>query len=920
MSSSPVPHRRESVALTVTAGNRLARWLHEEHARAAVARGESVWETPAILPWNAWLEKLWDEAIEAGALGRHPPVRLGDGQALALWESIIREWAGESTLLQPSATAPLAQEAWQRMHEWRVPEAHDGSDDARAFAGWAGKFRAACERHHWLDSARLMDALIPPARARQLALPASVILRGFDEYTPAQQALIDALREAGVTIDVEEGAGPPADARRVSLPTWRDEVEAAARFALARLQANPGARIGIVVPELARHRELIGRIFDDYLAPSARLPGGARNRRPYNMSLGRALADTSPVAEALAWLQESVRLHRSGTLRIGAVCAWLRSPCVDGAGTEWAARARLERYLRDGREPEASLRFLLQLARGERPGLEPCPRLAGNLNDWRQRLSHLPSRTAPSHWVPVLAELLAAAGWPGDRPRDSHEYQAMEHWRDLLGELRHYDAVTGAIGFEAVVARVQTLARAAIFQPQSPMVPVQILGLLETSGLRFDHLWVLGLQDENWPPAPRPHPFIPVSVQRRLGMPHATPERELVFARDRSARLMAAAPEVVFSSARMEGDRVLSPSPLLAELPERTLESLALGDPARHADFIRRQTQAEPWRDDRAPALDGTESGGGTYLFKLQSACPFRALAEVRLHAGSPPSDSIGLDALERGTLVHRALEKIWESLRDQPTLAGLGPAALGERIAQVVDEVIEHYARHRPFTWTARFRDLERERLAILLGEWLAMERERPPFEVLAREARRPLAVGPITVSASIDRIDRLADGALVVTDYKTGEPKTADWYGERPREPQLPLYALYGVGAPVTALVYAQVKRGKCQWRGIAAHDIALPGVETVEEADIGFADGIEARAARQGCRDSGFVSWDALRHHWQTVLERLAQSFRDGDAAVDPRDPDECKTCHLPSLCRIREREHRAGRLSVEDDEND
>ncbi|OGI39029.1 MAG: hypothetical protein A2140_00050 [Candidatus Muproteobacteria bacterium RBG_16_62_13] len=92
--SSPSPSARPGhgpALLTLTAGNRLARWLHEQQARAAIARGETVWETPDILPWSAWLEKLWDEAIESGALGRHPPLRLGDGQALALWESIIYE-------------------------------------------------------------------------------------------------------------------------------------------------------------------------------------------------------------------------------------------------------------------------------------------------------------------------------------------------------------------------------------------------------------------------------------------------------------------------------------------------------------------------------------------------------------------------------------------------------------------------------------------------------------------------------------------------------------------------------------------------------------------------------------------------------------------------------------------------------------
>jgi probable DNA repair protein len=905
--------------LTLTAGNRLARWLHDEHARAAMARGETVWETPAILPWSAWLEQLWDAALETGALGRHPPIRLVDGQALALWESIIREWDGGPGLLQSSATAELAFEAWLRLHEWQAPASEEGSDEAasgpsmargprfdpisdhRAFAAWAKNYRAALERHHWLDRARLIDALIPAVRARRLPLPDGIVLRGFDEFTPAQQALIDALRESGVAVTVETGPTSPANACRVAFPSLRDEVEAAARFALARWQANPQARIGIVVPELARHHALVSRLLDDILAPAARLPGGATARRPYNLSLGRALADVSPVAEALAMLQASVRMSRTNTMLLATASAWLRSPCVAGAAGEWAARSRLAQYLRAGREPEVSLRFLHKRAAGDKRGLEPCPQAGARLHAWQQRLAHLSARAMPSHWVPVLTELLSATGWPGDRPRDSHEHQALEHWRDLLGELRHYDAVTGAINFESVVARVQTLARATIFQPQSPMVPVQVLGLLETSGLQFDHLWVLGLQDDNWPPAPRPHPFIPVSVQRRHGMPHSTPERELAFARERTAHLLFAAPEAVFSHARRDGDRELSPSPLLSGLPERAPELLALAGTMRHAESIYRQRQLEPWRDDRAPALAGGEAGGGTGLFKQQSACPFRAFAELRLRAGSPPSDRPGLDPPERGSLVHQMLEKVWIQLRDHAALATLDEAALLKVVESIVDEVVGKAARFRPFTWTPAFRTLEKERLIRLAMEWLALERQRPPFEVLACEARQTLAVGPVTVTARIDRIDRLADGNPLVIDYKTGSPSIKDWLGERPREPQLPLYALYG-SEPTAAIAFAQVRRGEHRWRGLAARDTGLPGVVTAADADTGSA------------------SWEELRHHWQAALERLAQAFHDGEAAVDPREPKVCKECHLPTLCRIREREHRAGKPPIGDEDDD
>ncbi len=55
------------------------------------------------------------------------------------------------------------------------------------------------------------------------------------------------------------------------------------------------------------------------------------------------------------------------------------------------------------------------------------------------------------------------------------------------------------------------------------------------------------------------------------------------------------------------------------------------------------------------------------------------------------------------------------------------------------------------------------------------------------------------------IDRVDRLLDGARVLIDYKTGAA-TADWRGERPDNPQLPVYALLSPDALV-AVAYAKV-----------------------------------------------------------------------------------------------------------------
>ena len=56
---------------------------------------------------------------------------------------------------------------------------------------------------------------------------------------------------------------------------------------------------------------------------------------------------------------------------------------------------------------------------------------------------------------------------------------------------------------------LRELAGANVYQPRAEPAQVQILGLLETSGLHFDHMWIMSLSDEIWPLPPRPSPFLP---------------------------------------------------------------------------------------------------------------------------------------------------------------------------------------------------------------------------------------------------------------------------------------------------------------------------------------------------------------------------------------------------------------------------
>ena len=98
----------------------------------------------------------------------------------------------------------------------------------------------------------------------------------------------------------------------------------------------------------------------------------------------------------------------------------------------------------------------------------------------------------------------------------------------------------------------------------------------------------------------------------------------------------------------------------------------------------------------------------------------------------------------------------------------------------------------------------LEIDRLQRVLRALLREEGLRAPFVIRAAEQEAVIALGPLTFNVRVDRIDELADGTVAIVDYKTGERATAaDWFGERLRDAQVPLYATHAIERVDAAVV---------------------------------------------------------------------------------------------------------------------
>jgi probable DNA repair protein len=469
---------------------------------------------------------------------------------------------------------------------------------------------------------------------------------------------------------------------------------------------------------------------------------------------------------------------------------------------------------------------------------------------------------------------------------NSEEYQVIQAWVELLNHAKTLTSVLPAQTYKKALHYLTRLTAKNIFQIQSPEAPIQILGLLEAADIPFQYLWVMGMDDLNWPPPARPNPFIPHTLQKKWQMPHATAERELIYCERLMQQFQHSAAHVIFSHSLKNKDAELRASALLQDIQEITLDDLALLPSFSPAEQVLQTKQLETLEDEVAPAITHFEGiRGGVSIFKQQAACPFKAFAEFRLHAKTLESPTLGLRPQDKGQLIHKTLELIWKKLQTQVNLIQLTNTELQELILNSVNQAMQLIASEKSLR--PRYLALELRRLQQLIWDWLQLEIKRPDFKVLANEQEQKITIGNIPLTVRVDRIDELTDGMQLIIDYKTGKYNhIKSWFGSRPDEPQLPLYCI-SQPAQYHALAFAQIHRANMELIGMSANDCAFDSIKAIQEV-----------------RYTEVDSWALQIAEWQHTLEKLANDFCQGDAKVDPKEAETCHYCHLQALCRIYE----------------
>lgn len=322
-----------------------------------------------------------------------------------------------------------------------------------------------------------------------------------------------------------------------------------------------------------------------------------------------------------------------------------------------------------------------------------------------------------------------------------------------------------------------------------PLAGLQIMGILETRLLDFNHVIMLSVNEDIMPRSSSGHSFIPYSMRVAYGLP-VREEMDAIYAYY-FYRLIQRAGKVdlLFKSAS-EGVKSGEMSRYLYQMKYEY-----------NAKFLRPvlPVTATGKRDIRIEKSPEILAVLGKYLvnhekesFLSPSAlnsyieCPLRFYFRKILNIGEQEELLEELDAIGFGNILHKTIHKLYDSLRQGKTFiesADLKGLLSGSNMEQVL---LQEFRKEYFKSDSARNPEGRNLIIVAILKKYLIKIIETDallaPLELLDLEqsyhtvkeintAEGKLAV---RVGGLIDRIDRLQNGVTRIIDYKTGNAET--------------------------------------------------------------------------------------------------------------------------------------------------
>lgn len=879
--------KADEETLILTPGRRLARRLRHAFRIAQIERGGRAWLPPKIATLNSWLNETWLESWPEECI-------VSDIACLCLWKEAVEETAlpeglesdiGLYRLLDETYSAiirhkipPLPRDYLSPLIEWRQ----------KVMKIFGGRLRTKGCVHPAFLPALIKDKL----KGGIYAPPKRILCVGFESPAPVENDLLTGLTEdyGAVICSTESpvcrangtGRNEPPYIKAVSLPDVEQEVMWLAQDVLEKAQDTPLHRIGVVVPNMSAYAPLVSRVFQELVGSPTVEEGGN-----YNISLGKSLFSQPLIQAALLPL----RLMLEGEGR-GLFLALLLSPYYGLWGRHRNILAQADRVWREY-SIDQGLSDLLYILQKKKPEILSFIHPPGH--DLAGLLRGIPGKRTGAGWIEALYRLWDIMQFPAINNED--EERVSKRLQENLAALA-CDLGEEKIDAYAFYAWLKyALEETKVNVPGYEEAGIQVIGLIESRGLSFDHLYVVGLSAGSLPQPVRHFPLL--TREEKSLVQGATIESQYLFAEQAFAHLMTAAPAITLTRPLEEKSDPLPASSFWPEGEENTAVNYWLepGQASLRAGWLRQAH--EGWRDHPIPySAEDTpfvpaplpDEPSVTAIEKAIS-CPFKFFADTILRLSELPEPTIGISSQEKGNRLHRLFALFTSRMRKQGvflTDAGQSESILKECIAEALADVTDN-----PY-W-----QIERERWSGLLATWLCLERKRGEegWRWLLEEANFSSlqnASWPFTVHGRIDRID-INDGERKICcwDYKTGSaPPPVDIHTHF-LAPQLPLYLLALRGGKTSLPVLFQ---------SLTAGYISLKS-----EGEVQFSEPVKEEAG-----------WETCLSAWEKEITSLGQRLSAGNFPADPKPIPKgnrngaCQHCPYLTLCTYWKKEEETGHV--------
>ena len=319
-----------------------------------------------------------------------------------------------------------------------------------------------------------------------------------------------------------------------------------------------------------------------------------------------------------------------------------------------------------------------------------------------------------------------------------------------------------------------------------PAEGIQVMGVLETRNLDFDHVLLLSCNEGNMPRGVNDTSFIPYAIRKAYGL--TTVDYKVAIYQHYFHRLLQRAKDVtiLYNNATNDGKTAEMSRFMLQLMVENKIPisfyTLKAGQtPQLHSPKAIEKTQEVIQQMEQR--FTNNKGGISPTAINTYIRCQLRFFYRYVCEISEP--DSTEDDMIDNrlfGNIFHKTAQLLYQRFAQSTITSMMIDDMLKEEVTieRCVDEAIKQELFKiedpaRPLPPLDGLQLINREVIIKYTRQLLEYDRKRTPFRILGLEKWVDSKVGPLKVGGIIDRLDAIVDGEtgkeiIRVIDYKTG------------------------------------------------------------------------------------------------------------------------------------------------------